>query len=114
MLTILLGIVIYFIGAICKYLHDDYKQYPNIHVGYKTKSAMKDKYSWEEANSYFYKICTLSLIFSVGFIGIINLIDLQVVRSVYTITRLLVVFGPIALIEIHLYKFNRYKGMNNQ
>lgn len=114
MLTILLGIVIYFIGAICKYLHDDYKQFPNIHVGYKTKSAMKNKDSWEEANSYFYKICTLAVIFSVGFVGIINFSDLKIVRPVYTITRLLVVFGPIALTEIHLYKFNRYNDINNQ
>lgn len=114
MLTILLGIVIYFVGAICKYLHDDYKQYPNIHVGYKTKSAMKDNDSWEEANSYFYKICKLSVIFSVGFVGLINLMDFQIVSSVYAITRLLIVFGPIALTEIHLNKFNRYKGINNK
>lgn len=60
----------YVIGASCEYLHDGYKQYPNIYVGYKVSADMKDKETWEEANNYIYKPCTMSFIFSICFIGL--------------------------------------------
>ncbi|MGX4600048.1 hypothetical protein [Faecalimicrobium sp. JNUCC 81] len=113
MVVICLGIIMYFVGAICKYLHDDYKQYPNIHAGYKIGSAMKDKETWEEANTYIYKTCTISLIFSMSFIGLTNLMDLKLPSVAYYIAEILILLGPIALTEIHLYKFNKNRGVNN-
>lgn len=107
MVIILLGIIMYFIGAVCKYLHDDYKQYPNIHAGYKFRSAMKNKKSWEEANTYIYKTCTLSLIFSIIFTVLTNTMNLKLPNSIYLIAEILILFGPIALTEIHLHKFNK-------
>ena len=103
----------YFVGVICKYLHDDYKQYPNIHVGYKIGSSMKDKETWEEANIYIYKACTMSLIFAVSFMGLTKLMDLQVSNSFYCIGEILTLFGPIVLTEVHLYKFNKYRNVND-
>ncbi|WP_343101161.1 hypothetical protein [Romboutsia sp. MSSM.1001216sp_RTP31141st1_G3_RTP31141_220114] len=113
MIIIFLGIFMYFVGAICKYLHDDYKQYLNIHVGYKIGSAMKDKETWEEANAYIYKTCTMSLIFSISFIGLTNLMNLKLPSAVYHIVEILIFLGPIVLTEIHLYKFNKCRGVNN-
>lgn len=113
MFTISLGIFMYFVGAICKYLHDDYKQYPNIHAGYKVGSALKDKEIWEEANTYIYKTCIISLIFSISFIGLINLMNLKLPSTAYYIAEMLILFGPIVLTEIHLHKFNKYRGVNN-
>ncbi|MEG2868720.1 MAG: SdpI family protein [Terrisporobacter sp.] len=113
MVIILLGIIMYFIGAVCKYLHDDYKQYPNIHAGYKFRSAMKDKETWEEANTYIYKTCTLSLIFSISFIVLTNIMNLKLPNAVYYIAEILILFGPIVLTEIHLHKFNKHRGVNN-
>jgi hypothetical protein len=111
---IFLGVFMYFMGSICKYLHDDYKQYPNIHAGYKIGSAMKDKETWEEANLYIYKACKISLIFSISFILLTNLIDFKLPNSVYTIARILILCGPIVLTEIHLQKFNKCRGINNK
>lgn len=111
MVIIILGIIMYFVGAICKYLHDDYKQYPNIHVGYKFKSAMKDKETWEEANNYIYKVCTISLIFSIGIFVLTNLMNLKLPSTVYYIAEILILFGPIVLTEIHLYKFRIRNNM---
>lgn len=113
MSTISLGIFMYLVGAICKYLHDDYKQYPNIHAGYKIGSAMKDKETWKEANNYIYKACTMSFIFSISFIGLTNLMNLKLPSEVYHIARILILLGPMVLTEIHLYKFNKYRGVNN-
>ena len=33
----------YLAGVGCKYLHDDYKKYPNLFVGYRTRYAMKNQ-----------------------------------------------------------------------
>ncbi|MCR1848931.1 SdpI family protein [Paraclostridium sordellii] len=113
MVIILLGIIMYFIGLICKYLHDDYKQYPNIHAGYKIGSAMNNKETWEEANSYIYKACIISLIVSISFIGLTNLLDLKIPKLVYYIVEILILVGPIVLTEIHLDKFNKSRSENN-
>lgn len=112
-MVIILGILMYVVGAICKYLHDDYKQYPNIHVGYKIGTAMKDKETWEEANNYIYKACTIFLIFAISFVGLTNLMDLKLPSAVYCISEILIIAGPIVLTEIHSYRFNKNKDSNN-
>lgn len=111
MVIIITGISMFLVGGICKYLHDDYKQYPNIHVGYKTRSAMKDKETWEEANNYIYKSSSVSLIFAISFIAITKLMNLKYSSLVYSIVQILIFLVPILSTEIHLYKFN--KNINN-
>ncbi|RDY27744.1 hypothetical protein CHL78_008470 [Romboutsia weinsteinii] len=112
-MVLITGMIMYFVGLICKYLHDDYKQYPNIHVGYKTRLGMKDKETWEEANTYFYKACIISLIFAIIFIGLTKLMNLKLSSVVYFTTQILIFLGPIVSTEIHLYKFNKYRDVNN-
>lgn len=107
------GIGMYLVGGICKYLHDDYKQYPNIHAGYKTRSAMKDKETWEEANNYIYKASSVSLIFAISFIVVTKLMNLKHSSLVYAIVQILIFLVPIVSTEIHLYKFNKCKNINN-
>ena len=50
-------------GLICKKLHDDYEEYPNLFVGYKLKYAMRNEETWEEANNYILKPCVFVFIF---------------------------------------------------
>ncbi|MGL5718902.1 MAG: SdpI family protein [Paraclostridium sp.] len=113
MVIIFLGIIMYVMGASCKYLHDDYKQYPKLFVGYKVSTAMKDKETWEEANNYIYKPCTVSLIFSICFISLSNLMNLKLPSIVYYIVILLIILGPIVSTEIHICKFNKNRGVYN-
>ena len=74
---------------------------------------MKNKETWEEANSYIYKACIISLICSISFIGLTNLLDLKLPKVVYYIVEVLILVGPIVLTEIHLRKFNKSKDLNN-
>ena len=53
MVIIFIGIVMFIVGITCKYYRDDYKNYPALAVGYKTKYAMKDEHTWISANNYF-------------------------------------------------------------
>lgn len=112
-MIIILGMIMYFVGVICKYLHDDYNQYPNIHAGYKIGSSMKDRETWEEANNYIYKACTRSLIFAVSFMILTKLMNLEVPNLLYCMVEILILLGPIVLTEVHLYKFNKYRDVNN-
>lgn len=99
----------YILGLGCKYLHDDYKQYPNLFVGYKTKYAMKDKETWDEANSYIYKPCTFSFIVSVAAILGNKFLNIKLQDKVYCSFIFGIIFGPIILTEIHLRRFNKNK-----
>ncbi|MGL5692454.1 MAG: SdpI family protein [Peptostreptococcaceae bacterium] len=112
-IIIITGISMYFVGGICKYLHDDYQQYPNIHAGYKTRSAMKNKETWKEANNYIYKASSVSLVFVISFMVVTKLMNLKHSSLVYCIVQILIFLGPIVSTEIHLYKFNKYKNINN-
>ena len=99
----------YLAGVGCKYLHDDYKKYPNLFIGYRTRYAMKDQTTWEEANSYIYKPCLISLILSlIVFFGD-KFLDLYLSNNFYSIFVLILVFAPLILTEIHLRMFNRFK-----
>lgn len=97
----------YIVGLICKYLHDDYKQYPNLFVGYKTRYATKDKETWYEANSYIYKPCTFSFIVSLVVILGNKFLNINLQNAIYCILILGITFGPIILTEIHLRRFNK-------
>lgn len=113
MVIILMGLSIFFAGIICKYFHDDYKYHPGLFVGYKFKYAMKDRETWEEANNYIFKACTLSFIFSILFILVTSLLTLKILNIIYIIVILLVLFGPIISTEIHLRTFNKHISKNN-
>lgn len=107
MVIIFIGLIMYIVGLICKYLRDDYKQYPNLFVGYRTRYAMKDKETWDEANSYIYKPCTFSFIVSLVVILGNKFLNINLQNAIYCILILGIIFGPIILTEIHLRRFNK-------
>ncbi|EGT3616235.1 SdpI family protein [Clostridium perfringens] len=107
MVIIFMGTVMFVVGLICKRLHDDYNEYPNLFMGYKLKYAMKDKETWEEANNYVYKPCLVDFIFSVIFTLILEIIDLEISNLGYILAVVLVFFGPIICTEIHIRRFNK-------
>ncbi|WP_250673286.1 SdpI family protein (plasmid) [Paraclostridium ghonii] len=107
MIIIFIGLGMYLVGLICKYLHDDYKQYPNLFVGYRTRYAMKDKETWDEANSYIYKPCTFSFIVSLVVILGNKFLNVKLQNITYCILIFGITFGPIILTEIHLRRFNK-------
>lgn len=109
MIIIFIGLTMYIVGLACKCLRDDYKQFPNLFVGYKTKYAMKDKETWDEANSYIYKTCTFSFIVSVAVILGNKFLNIKLQDTVYYILIFGIIFGPIILTEIHLRRFNKNK-----
>lgn len=109
-----MGLIIFFAGIICKYFHDDYKYHPGLFVGYKFKYAMKDKETWEEANNYIFKTCTLSFIFSILFIFTTNILELKVPDIIYILAILLILSGPIISTEIHLRTFNKTMNKDNK
>lgn len=102
----------YIVGLICKYLRDDYKQYPNLFVGYRTRYAVKDKETWDEANSYIYKPCTFSFIVSLVVILGNKFLNINLQNAIYCILILGIIFGPIILTEIHLRRFNKSEKVN--
>lgn len=112
MVIIFIGLTMYILGLGCKYLRDDYKQYPNLFVGYKTRYAMKNKETWDEANSYIYKPCTFSFIVSLVIILGAKLSNVKLQNTIYYILMFGIIFAPIILTEIHLRKFNKNKIHN--
>lgn len=106
MIIIFIGLTMYIVGLACKCLHDDYKQYPNLFVGYKTKYAMKDKETWDETNSYIYKPCTFSFIVSVVVILGNEFLNIKLQDTIYYILIFGIIFVPIILTEIHLRRSN--------
>ncbi|OSB08498.1 SdpI family protein [Paraclostridium bifermentans] len=109
MIIIFIGLTMYIVGLACKCLRDDYKQFPNLFVGYKTKYAMKDKETWDEANSYIYKPCIFSFIVSVAAILGNKFLNIKLQDTVYYILIFGIIFGPIILTEIHLRRLNKNK-----
>ncbi|MDZ4993410.1 hypothetical protein GNF80_10585 [Clostridium perfringens] len=107
MVIIFMGTVIFVVGLICKKLHDDYKEYPNLFVGYKRKYAMKDRETWEEANNYIYKPSLVSFILSVIFTLILEKFSLEISNLGYILVMALVLLGPIICTEIHIRRFNK-------
>ena len=89
-------------GLICKKLHDDYEEYPNLFVGYKLKYAMRNEETWEEANNYILKPCVFVFIFSIIFTLIIRFFNLE-------ISGILILVSPIICTEIHIRRFNKTK-----
>ena len=107
LVIIFLGTIMLFLGLICKYGHDDYKHYPNLFVGYKLEYAMKDRETWEEANTFIFKPCILAFIFSVLAVLIPKVLNLVLPVVFYLAVLLVVLVGPILTTEIHLRKFNK-------
>lgn len=99
----------FIIGLICKKLHDDYDEYPNLFVGYKLKYAMKDKETWEEANNYILKPCIGVFIFSIIFTLIIRFFNLEISNIGYIVVSILILVSPIICTEIHIRRFNKIK-----
>ncbi|RDY27262.1 hypothetical protein CHL78_009745 [Romboutsia weinsteinii] len=106
MVIIFMGAIMFFMGVICKYGHDDYKHYPKLYVGYKVEYAMKDRETWEEANTYIYKPCMLAFIISVLSVIIPKVFKLVLPEIFYYIVLSVVLIGPILMTEIHLRRFN--------
>lgn len=100
----------FIIGLICKRLHDDYKEYPNLFIGYKLKYAMKDRETWEEANNYIFKPCTIVFILSIIITLFINFLNLMINNMVYLSIMILIFVAPIFSTEIHIRRFNKKRG----
>ena len=109
MVIIFMGIVMFISGLICKKLHDDYEEYPNLFVGYKLKYAMRNEETWEEANNYILKPCVFVFIFSIIFTLIIRFFNLEISDIGYIVVSILILVSPIICTEIHIRRFNKIK-----
>lgn len=104
-----MGIVMFIIGLICKKLHDDYEEYPDIFVGYKLKYAMRNEETWEEANNYILKPCIFVFIFSIIFTLIIRFFNLDISGLEYFLVGMFIISIPVICTEIHIRRFNKSK-----
>lgn len=104
-----MGIVMFIIGLICKKLHDDYEEYPDIFVGYKLKYAMRNEETWEEANNYILKPCIFVFIFSIIFTLIIRFFNLNISGLEYFLVGMFIISIPVICTEIHIRRFNKSK-----
>ena len=106
-MLLITGVFMYLSGLICKYFYDDYEKYPNLIVGYKTKTAMQNKESWIFANNFFYKACSISLIFAITSTFIIEFMKLDISNLIYIMLQLLIFLFPVIITEFNLYKLNK-------
>lgn len=110
MVILSMELTIFISGIICKYFHDDYKSSFNPTIGYRTSYARKDKDTWIEANNYFFKTTTISLMLSLSFFISTSFLHFKIINIIYIPIILLILCIPILLTEVHLRKFNK---MNN-